>query len=43
MKYAVHKTITGTNFKQKGPSCQKKELQVNSTANTFQRKYENVD
>ena len=25
----------GTIFKQKGPSCKKKELHVNSTSNTF--------
>ena len=34
---------TGAIFKQKGPSCKKKELHVNSTSNTFHRKYENFD
>ena len=30
-----------TIFKQKGISCKKTELHVNSTSNVFQRKYEN--
>ena len=34
---------TGTIFKQKEPSCKKKELHVNSNSTTFQRKYENSD
>ena len=29
-----------TIFKQNGPSCNKKELYVDSTSNTFQREYE---
>ena len=34
---------TGTVFKEQRPSCKKKEFHVNSTSNTFQRKYENFD
>ena len=30
-------------FKHKGPSFKKKELHVNSTSNTFQRKSKNFD
>ena len=30
-------------FKQKVPSCKKKELHVNSTSNTFHKKYENLN
>ena len=34
---------TGSIFKHKGPICNRRELQANSTPNTFQRKYENFD
>ena len=34
---------TGTIFKKKEISCKKKKLHVNSTSNTFNRKYENFD
>ena len=34
---------TGTIFKQKETSFKKKELLVNPTLNTFQRKYGNFD
>ena len=33
----------GAIFKQKGPSCKKKEFHVNSNSNTFQKKNENFD
>ena len=35
--------VTETICKQKGPGYKKKELHVNLTSNTFQRKYENFD
>ena len=41
--YAVHNIRAGTILKQKGPSCKKKELQMNLNSNTFQRKYEHFD
>ena len=41
--YVVRNIRTGTFFKQKGPSYQKKELLVNLTSNAFQRKHENAD
>ena len=30
-------------FKQKGPSCEKKELHLNSTSSSFQSNYKNFD
>ena len=40
---AVRKIRARTISKQREPSCKKKELHVNSTSNTFQRKYQNFD
>ena len=39
--YAARNIRPGTIFKQKGTSCKKKKLHVNSTSNSSQRKYEN--
>ena len=33
----------GTIFKQKGKSCEKNKLHMNSTSNAFERRYENFD
>ena len=41
--YAVRNIRAGTIFKQKGPSCKKKELHVTLISNIFKRKYENFD
>ena len=41
--YAVHNIRAWTIFKQKRPSGNKKELHVNPTLNTFQRKHESFD
>ena len=43
MCYVVRNIRAGIIFKQKRSSCKKKELRVNLTSNTFQRKYENFD
>ena len=42
MRYVVRNKKAGIIFKQKGTSCKEKELHVNLTSNTFQRKYENL-
>ena len=39
-KYSVIRNVI---FKHKGPSGKTKQLNVNLTSNTFQRKYENFD
>ena len=41
--HAVQNIRIGTIFRNNGPSYKKKELRMNSTSNTFQRKYENFD